>query len=71
MSSISVRLPDELQQKLDRAAEEEGANRSELLREAVSTYLQLREFQRLRREMIPKAESQGTYTDEDVFEDVS
>jgi len=67
MSSISVRLPEELEERLEKAVEEEQTNRSELLREALTTYLQLREFQRLRREMIPKAESEGVYTDADVL----
>ena len=71
MSSISVRLPEELQKRLDEAVEAEQTNRSEILREALSTYLKLREFQRLRREMIPTAEAHDVYTDEDVFEDVS
>lgn len=57
MSSMSVRLPDELQEKLDAAADEEGASRREVVREALSTYLELREFQRLRREIDEQVET--------------
>lgn len=71
MSSISVRLSDELQKKLDDVAERNNKSRSDVLREALSSYLKLEEFQRLRREMIPEAEAAGIYTDEDVFEDIS
>ncbi len=71
MSSISVRLPEELRHKLDEAADRSQTNRSEIIREALSTYLKLKEFQRLRQSMIPRAEAQGIYTDEDVFDEIS
>ena len=71
MSSLSVRLPDELRRKLDEVAESEQTNRSEIVRQALSNYLKLREFRQLRQKMIPRAESQGIYTDEDVFEKLS
>ncbi|MFB6264348.1 MAG: ribbon-helix-helix domain-containing protein [Bradymonadaceae bacterium] len=71
MSSISVRLSDELKERLDREVEEGRSNRSEVVRAALRTYLDLKEFTRLRRQMIPSAKSQGIYSDDDVFEEVS
>jgi hypothetical protein len=41
------------------------------VREALRRYLAVREFQRLRESLIPFAEAQGVFTDEDVFRIVS
>ncbi|HKP76301.1 MAG TPA: ribbon-helix-helix protein, CopG family [Longimicrobiaceae bacterium] len=65
--SISVSLPAELEAELDRFTEAEGVSRSDLFREALREYLFIRRFRVLRRELMPYAEAQGLYTDEDVF----
>ena len=69
--SISISLPEDLKTELDRATEAEGISRSDLVREALREYLFLRRFRRLRQELMPYAEAQGIYTDEDVFRVVS
>ena len=65
--SISISLPSELKADLDRFTEAEGVSRSDLFREALREYLFIRRFRALRRELMPYAEAQGLYTDEDVF----
>ena len=65
--SISVSLPADLKAELDRFSEAEGVSRSDLFREALRDYLFIRRFRALRRELMPYAEAQGLYTDEDVF----
>jgi metal-responsive CopG/Arc/MetJ family transcriptional regulator len=65
--SISISLPAELKAELDRFTEAEGVSRSDLFREALREYLFVRRFRALRRELMPYAEAQGLYTDEDVF----
>jgi metal-responsive CopG/Arc/MetJ family transcriptional regulator len=65
--SISISLPAELKADLDRFTEAEGVSRSDLFREALREYLFIRRFRALRRELMPYAEAQGLYTDEDVF----
>ena len=69
--SISISLPEDLKTELDRATEAEGISRSDLVREALREYLFIRRFRRLRQELMPYAEAQGIYTDEDVFRIVS
>jgi len=65
--SISVSIPAELKAELDRFTAAEGVSRSDLFREALREYLFARRFRALRRELMPYAEAQGLYTDEDVF----
>ena len=69
--TITISLPGSLRERLDKMVETAQVNRSDVVREALRQYLQREEFQRLRREMIPQAQSQGIYTDEDVFERIS
>jgi len=69
--TITISLPGSLRERLDKMVETAQVNRSDVVREALRQYLQREEFQRLRREMIPQAQSQGVYTDEDVFERIS
>ncbi|HEV2146338.1 MAG TPA: ribbon-helix-helix domain-containing protein [Longimicrobiaceae bacterium] len=69
--SISISLPEELKAELDRFTQAEGVSRSDLVREALREYLFTRRFRRLRQELMPYAEAQGIYTDEDVFREVS
>ncbi len=65
--TVAVSLPAELAGELDAVAEREGASRSEIVRDALRRYLAVREFQRLRESLVPYAEAQGIFTDEDVF----
>lgn len=69
--SISISLPEELKEELDRYTRKEGISRSDLVREAVREYLFSRRFRALRGELMPYAEAQGVFTDEDVFREVS
>jgi metal-responsive CopG/Arc/MetJ family transcriptional regulator len=69
--SISVSLPEDLKEELDRFTQAEGVSRSDLVREAVRDYLFIRKFRSLRQRLLPYAEAQGIYTDEDVFREIS
>ena len=51
MSHLSVRLPEEVEHRLDREAELTGRSRSALVREAVGQYLTQRERDRMIEEM--------------------
>jgi metal-responsive CopG/Arc/MetJ family transcriptional regulator len=70
-NSISIRLPDDLKEEVDRFTEAEGVSRNDLVREALREYLFARRFRELRRRLQPYAEAQGFFTDEDVFREVS
>jgi metal-responsive CopG/Arc/MetJ family transcriptional regulator len=69
--SISISLPDQTKDELDRYVGERGLSRSDAVREAVQEYLFIRRFRELRRRLMPYAEAQGIYTDEDVFREIS
>lgn len=67
MSNISIRLPDDLEARLDREARLAGKKRSELAREAIISYLRRRERARLIGEMAQEARalySDSTQRDE-------
>ena len=65
--TVAVSLPQDLAGELDALAEREGASRSEIVRDALRRYLAVREYQRIREAILPFAEAQGVYTDEDIF----
>jgi metal-responsive CopG/Arc/MetJ family transcriptional regulator len=69
--SISISLPQDLKDELDRFTRTEGVSRSDLVREALREYLFTRKFRALRRQLMPYAEAQGIFTDEDVFREIS
>ena len=61
MSSLSVRLPDELESKLDEEARRAGVARSELARSAIAEFLERKERERYIAAFV--AEAQVAYTD--------
>lgn len=69
--SISISLPKDLRKELDRLTKAEGASRSDLVRAALREYIFIRRFRALRQRLMPYAEAQGLYTDEDIFRVVS
>jgi metal-responsive CopG/Arc/MetJ family transcriptional regulator len=69
--SISISLPEEIKAELDRFSEAQGVSRSDTVRAALQEYLFLRKLRALRARMMPIAEAQGVFTDEDVFRLVS
>lgn len=70
-TTITIRLNEELNKLLTKAARQSGKNRSEIAREALRRQLHISQFESLRRRIMPFAEARGYLTDEDVFRDVS
>jgi predicted transcriptional regulator len=70
-AALTVRLDDDLDQRLTRVARRTGRSRSEVVRDAVRRQVTLAELDDLRRRITPFAEAQGYLIDEDVFRDVS
>lgn len=71
MSTLTIRLDDELDAALTRLAEEAHRSKSELVRGFIKQQLSLAAFDRARELIEPAAERAGYLTDEDVFRDVS
>jgi metal-responsive CopG/Arc/MetJ family transcriptional regulator len=69
--TLTISLPEKIKKDLDTVCRDEGIAKSDLIRKSLRDYLFLRQFRKLREKMVAKAENQGIYTDEDVFEKVS
>ena len=69
--AVTVSLPEALSEELDAVSREASTSRSEIVREALTSYFALREFRALRAELTLEAESKGIVTDQDVFDRVS
>lgn len=69
--TITIRFPEKLQKELENAAKSKKTSKSEIIRDAVSRYLSVQRFKRLRKRALPFAEAQGLLTDEDVFKAIS
>lgn len=67
MSTITVRIPDDLKSELQRISESEHKPVSDLVRESVRRYVTIERFRQLRKKVLPFAEAQGILADEDVF----
>ena len=67
MATITLRLPDELDEALQRQSSAAGVSKSDLAREALRRFLTVSEFNRLRAKLVRRAQAQGLHTDEDVF----
>lgn len=69
--TVAISLPGELGDQLDQFSRLRGLTRSDVVRDAVRRYLAVEEFRSLRQRLLPLAEAQGVFTDEDVFRTVS
>jgi len=68
MSTLNVRIPDELKDELEALCRQQGRPVSDAVRDALRRYVAVERFHALRRRTLPLAEAQGYLTDEDVFE---
>ena len=68
MSTLTLRMPDELDRALARQSAAQGISKSDLAREALRRYLRVAEFRSLRSRLVLRAQAGGINTDEDVFD---
>jgi len=71
MTTLNVRVPDDLKQKLEELARQQHRPPSELIRECLRRYIVAEQLKAMRRLTVPLAEAQGYLTDEDIFQAVS
>ena len=69
--TITVNLTQDIMERLDRAAREDGVTRNEVIRRSLRSYLFEREFHGLRWRLMIKAAARGLCTDKEVFERIS
>jgi predicted transcriptional regulator len=70
-SSITIKLPDKLEKELEAVMKAEKTSKDKIIKDALIRYLSVKQFQLLRKKVLPFAESQGLLTDEDVFKAIS
>ena len=68
MSTLTLRVPDDLDKALERQSAALGISKSDLAREALRRYLGVAEFRALRAKLVARAQAHGINTDDDVFE---
>jgi predicted transcriptional regulator len=71
METLTIRLPDDLKNDLQKLSEELSKPVSDIVRESIRRYVAVEKFRALRKKTLPFAEAQGYLTDEDVFHAIS
>jgi len=71
METLTIRLPDDLKDDLQKLSEELDKPVSDIVRESIRRYVAVERFRALRKKALPFAEAQGYLTDEDVFKAIS
>mgnify|MGYP001123562990 CR=1 FL=1 len=70
-STITISVPEQMKEDLERLSRADGVSRSDIVRESLRDYLFLRNFRAMRKAMVSKASTRGVYSDQDVFDRVS
>jgi metal-responsive CopG/Arc/MetJ family transcriptional regulator len=70
-SVVSISLPEKMANELDRFAKKTGRNKSDVMKEALSTYLWEERFKRSKADLSERAKKAGILTEEDVYKAVS
>ncbi len=71
MTTLTVRLPEQLRRDLEKLAKQRRRPAGEIVRESLRRYLATERFRALREKSLPFAEAQGFLADEDVFKTIS
>ena len=69
--NLTVSLPQKINSDLSKMAKDEGRSKSQIVRTALEDYIFIKKFRVLRNGMLAKAQAQGIFTDEDVFQRIS
>lgn len=71
MSTLTLRIPDDLKEQLEALSRQQQRPASELVRESLRKYVAAEQLKSLRGMTAPLAEAQGFVTDDDVFQAIS
>ena len=71
MSTLTLRIPDDLKDQLEELSRQLQRPTSELVRESIRRYIVTEQLKAIRRATVPLAEAQGFLTDEDIFKAVT
>ena len=67
LKPLNVRIPNDLQKELMAISRREKIPMSDLVRESLREFVSVRNFRKLRKQVLPFAEAQGLVADEDVL----
>jgi metal-responsive CopG/Arc/MetJ family transcriptional regulator len=70
-STLTISLPQDLNQALSSLVKRKGLSRSQVVQEALRRQVALERFRDLREKLVPKGGRAGFHTDEDVFKVIS
>jgi metal-responsive CopG/Arc/MetJ family transcriptional regulator len=70
-TTLTVSLPEDLNQALSRMVKRKGTSRSQVVQDALRRQIALDRFRDLRDCLTPKVGQVGFHTDEDVFKAIS
>jgi predicted transcriptional regulator len=71
MTTLTIRLPDELRDELETISKTEHKAVSDIVRESIRRHVAIQRFRALRRKVLPFAEAQGLISDDDLFKAIS
>ncbi|MGD0463024.1 MAG: YlcI/YnfO family protein [Tepidisphaeraceae bacterium] len=67
MSALTIRIPPELQAKLQKLCKQQHRSASDVVRESLRRYIAAEQLRDAREKLRPFAQAKGFITDEDVF----
>jgi metal-responsive CopG/Arc/MetJ family transcriptional regulator len=70
-TTLTVSLPEDLNQELTRMVKRKGTSRSKVVQDALRRQIALERFRDLRDRLVRKGGRAGFHTDEDVFKALS
>lgn len=71
MTTLTIRLPDDLRSEIDKISRDENKAVSDIVRESLRRYVAVERFRAIRKKVLPFAEAQSLLTDDDVFKALS
>jgi predicted transcriptional regulator len=71
LATLTIKLPTKMKSELNQIAKKTHLRKSDIVRDAVGRSIARLQFQSIREQLIPEAQSKGIYTDEDIFKLVS
>jgi len=68
---LSISLPEQISQELNRFAKNTGRNKSDIVKESISLYLWESRLSQIKKRLSSKAKKAGIITEDDLFKAVS
>jgi predicted DNA-binding protein len=68
---LSVSLPENVSQELDKFAKRTGRNKSDIVKESLSLFLWEMKLKAVQKKLGPRAKKLGIVSEEDVFKAIS